>query len=105
LSANLAEKVHGLLLEAGVGRLCDGRYRDGDDPLVVEVAQALKTPKAAAILRKAVWLALDLKGGDTRPARTIGTVVRSLGGISESKKVGPKGNQRQVYRWVLPGGR
>lgn len=61
--------------------------------------------EAVATLRKAVWLALDLKGGDTKPARTIGTVVRSLGGISDAKKLGPRGAQQQLYRWVLPGDR
>lgn len=102
MSANLAEVLK-LFLQAGVGRLCDGKRRAGDDPLVVGVAQALKTAEAAATLRKAVWLALDLKGGETKPARTIGTVVRSLGGISDAKKLGPRGAQQQLYRWVLPG--
>ena len=60
---------------------------------------------AARVLRQAVWLQVDLKGSGARPSRTIGTVVRSLGGIAESKKVGPRGAQQQLYRWVLPGDR
>lgn len=59
--------------------------------MVVVATQALKTPEAAATLRKAVWLALDLKGGDTKPARTIGTVVRSLGGSAMRRSWGRGG--------------
>ena len=65
----------------------------------------MQTPNAARILRNAVWLQADLKGTGTKPARTIGTVVRCLGGIAESKKVGPRGAQQYLYRWVLPGQR
>lgn len=102
LSANLAE-VQELLLSAGIGQLCDGEFRSGDHELVKAVAEGLQTPEVARILRNAVWLKVDLKGSGTRPARTVGTVIRSLGEITQSKKVGPRGAQRQVYRWVLPG--
>ena len=102
LSANLAE-VQELLLSAELGRLCDGERRAGDHELVKAVADALQTPEAARVLRNAVWLQIDLKGTGAKPARTIGTVVRSLGGVSEAKKVGPRGAQQQQYRWVLPG--
>lgn len=102
LSANLTA-VLDLFLEAGLGLLCDGTSRAGDDPQVVETARLLKTPQAAAILRRATWLQLDLKGGETHPARTIGTAIRALGGISVSKKVGGRGAQVSVYRWLLPG--
>jgi hypothetical protein len=104
LSANLAE-VQELLLSAGLGRLCDGERRAGDHELVKAVADALQTPEAARVLRNAVWLQVDLKGTGARPARTIGTVVRGLGGVSDSKKVGPRGAQQQLYRWLLPGER
>jgi hypothetical protein len=102
LSANLAE-VQELLLSAGLGRLCDGERRAGDHELVKAVAEALQTPEAARGLRNAVWLQVDLKGTGAKPARTIGTVVRALGGISDSKKVGPRGAQQKLYRWLLPG--
>ena len=69
------------------------------------VAAAHQSPDAAQVLCNAVWLQVDLKGSGARPSRTIGTVVRSLGGIAESKKVGPRGAQQQLYRWVLPGDR
>jgi hypothetical protein len=104
LSANLAE-VQELLLSARLGRLCDGERRAGDHALVKAVAEALQTPEAARVLRNAVWLQVDLKGTGAKPARTIGTVVRSLGGVSDAKKVGPRGAQQQLYRWVLPGDR
>ena len=104
VSANLAE-VQDLLLSAGLGRLCDGERRVGDDELVKSVAEALQTPEAARVLRNAVWLRVDLKGTGAKPARTIGTVVRSLGGVSDAKRVGPRGAQQQLYRWVLPGDR
>jgi hypothetical protein len=104
LSANLAE-VQDLLLRAGLGRLCDGEHRSGDNTLVKAVAEALQTPEASRVLRNAVWLKADLKGTGAKPARTIGTVVRCLGGIVESKKVGPRGAQQHLYRWVLPGQR
>ncbi len=104
LSANLAE-VQELLLSAGLGRLCDGERRAGDHKLVRAVAEALQTPEAARVLRNAVWLQVDLKGTGAKPVRTIGTVVRSLGGVSDAKKVGPRGAQQQLYRWVLPGER
>ena len=104
VSANLAE-VQELLLKAGLGKLCDGKHRAGDHELVKAVAEALQTPEATRMLRNAVWLQVDLKGTGAKPARTIGTVVRSLGGIVESKKVGPRGAQQHIYRWVLPGQR
>ena len=104
LSANLAG-VQELLLSAGLGRLCDGERRAGDHALVKAVAEALQTPEAARVLRNAVWLQVDLKGTGAKPARTIGSVVRSLGGVSDAKKVGPRGAQQQLYRWVLPGER
>ena len=102
LSANLAE-VQDLLLSAGLGLLCDGERRAGNDELIKSVAEALQTPKAARVLRNAVWLKVDLKGSGTRPSRTIGTMVRSLGGVSDMRKAGPRGAQQQMYRWVLPG--
>ncbi len=102
VSANLAE-VQDLLLSAGLGRLCDGEHRAGDDALVKSVAEALQTSEAARMLRNATWLQVDLKGTGAKPARTIGTVVRSLGGVSDAKRVGPRGAQQQLYRWVLPG--
>jgi hypothetical protein len=104
LSANLAE-VQDLLLSAGLGRLCDGEHRAGDDALVKSVAEALQTSEAARVLRNATWLQVDLKGTGAKPARPIGTVVRSLGGVSDGKRVGPRGAQQQLYRWVLPGDR
>ncbi|MCT0228916.1 hypothetical protein KQ300_12050 [Synechococcus sp. CS-1331] len=104
LSANLSEVLE-LLLSAGLGRLCDGERRAGDHELVRAVAEALQIPEAARVLRNAVWLQVDLKGTGAKPARTIGTVVRSLGGVSDAKKVGPRGAQQQLYRWVLPGER
>ena len=104
MSANLAE-VQDLLLSAGLGRLCDGEHRAGDDALVKSVAEALQTSEAARMLRNATWLQVDLKGTGAKPARTIGTVVRSLGGVSDAKRVGPRGAQQQLYRWVLPGDR
>lgn len=67
--------------------------RAGDHELVKAVDEALQTPEAARVLRNAVWLQVDLKGSGARPSRTIGTVVRSLGGITEAKKVGPRGAQ------------
>ena len=104
MSANLAE-VQDLLLSAGLGRLCDGERHAGDDELVKSVAEALLSPEAARILRNSVWLQVDLKGKGAKPARTIRTVVRSLGGVSDAKRVGPRGAQQQLYRWVLPGDR
>lgn len=104
LSANLSEVLE-LLLSAGLGRLCDGERRAGDHELVRAVAEVLQTPEAARVLRNAVWLQVDLKGTGAKPARTIGTVVRSLGGVSDGKKVGPRGAQQQLYCWVLPGER
>jgi hypothetical protein len=102
LSANLAE-VQELLLSAGLGRLCDGERRAGNHELVKAVADALQTREASRVLRNAVWLQIDLKGTGAKPARTIGTVIRGLGGVSDVKKVGPRGEQKQMYRWVLPG--
>ena len=81
------------------------RRRTRDHELVKAVAEALRTPEAARVLRNAAWLQVDLKGTGTKPARTIGTMVRGLGGIVESKKVGPRGAQQMLYRWVLPGER
>ena len=104
VSANLSE-VQELLLSAALGRLCDGEHRAGDDALVKSVAEALQTSEAARMLRNATWLQVDLKGTGAKPARTIGTVVRSLGGVSDAKRVGPRGAQQQLYRWVLPGDR
>ena len=104
LSANLSE-VQELLLKAGLGQLCDGEFHAGDHELVKAVAGALQTPEAARVLRNAVWLQVDLKGTGAKPARTIGTVVRSLGGVSDAKRVGPRGAQQKLYRWVLPGDR
>ena len=72
-----------------LGRLCDGERRAGDDELVKSVAEALQTSEAARMLRNATWLQVDLKGTGAKPARTIGTVVRSLGGVSDAKRVGP----------------
>jgi hypothetical protein len=102
VSANLAE-VQELFLSAGLGLLCDGQFRNGDDPLVKAVAEALQSSEAKGVLRRGTWLQLDLKGTGTKPARTIGTTVRSLGGISDSKKLGPRGAQQMQYRWLLPG--
>ena len=102
LSLNLAE-VQELLLSARLGLLCDGIFRAGDDPLVKAVAKELQSPDAKKVLRRAIWLQVDLKGGGARPSRTIGTVVTSLGGITTSKKVGPRSEQKSVYRWRLPG--
>lgn len=102
LSANLSE-VHELLLNAGLGNLCDGEFRSGDDPLVKSVANALQGGDAARVLRNANWLQLDLKGTGAKPIRTIGTTVRSLGGVSDSIRVGPRGAQLKKYRWRLPG--
>ena len=96
-------KVQELLLSTGLGRLCDGEHRAGDHELVKAVAAALQTPQAVRVLRNAVWLQADLKGTGAKPARTIGTVVRCLGEVVESKKVDPRGAQQQLYRWVLPG--
>ncbi|MCP9904059.1 hypothetical protein KBY72_13215 [Cyanobium sp. BA5m-21] len=45
LSLNLAE-VQELLLSAGLGLLCDGIFRAGDDPLVKAVAKELQSPDA-----------------------------------------------------------
>lgn len=104
VSANLSE-VQELLLKAGLGRLCDGELRGGDHELVKAVAEALRTPEAARVLRNAAWLQVELKGTGTKPARTIGTVVRCLGGVVESQKTGPRGAQQLLYRWVLPGQR
>lgn len=95
--------MHQLLLNAGLGRLCDGEFRSGDDPLVISVAEVLQDAGASRVLRNATWLQVDLKGGGARPSRTIGTLVRALGGVSESKKVGPRGKQQLVYCWQLPG--
>ena len=72
---------------------------------IESVAEALQTSEAARMLRNATWLQVDLKGTGAKPARTIGTVVRSLGGVSDAKRVGPRGAQQQLYRWVLPGDR
>lgn len=102
LSANLAE-VQELLLLSGLGRLCDCTYRTGDDPLVKNVAASLHSNTAKRVLRNATWLQVDLKGTGERPSRTIGSVVKSLGGISDRKKVGAKGKQKAMYRWRLPG--
>ncbi|WP_322771749.1 hypothetical protein [Synechococcus sp. CBW1107] len=104
VSANLSE-VQELLLSAGLGRLCDGEHRAGDDALVKSVAEALQNSEAARMLRNATWLQVDLKGTGAKAARTIGTVVRSLGGVSDTKRVGPRGAQQQLYRWLLPGDR
>ena len=46
VSANLSE-VQELLLNAGLGRLCDGEHRGGDHELVKSVAEALQTSEAA----------------------------------------------------------
>jgi hypothetical protein len=104
LSANLADVLE-LLLNAGLGKLCDGKFRSGDDPLVKSVANAMQGADAARVLRNATWLQLDLKGTGAKPIRTIGTAVRSLGGISDSMRVGPRGEQIKKYRWRLPGDR
>jgi len=104
LSLNLAEAQE-LLLSAGLGLLCDGIFRAGDDPLVKAVAKELQSPDAKKVLRRATWLKLELLGTGAKPIRTIGTAVRSLGGVSDSIKVGPRGAQLKKYRWLLPGSR
>lgn len=104
VSANLVE-VQELFLNARLGLLCDGQYRASDDPLVVAAARALQGHEARRVLRKANWLQLELKGTGTKPVRTVGTVVRSLGGMSHSKKMGPRGCQQTMYCWWLPGSR
>jgi hypothetical protein len=104
LSANL-DAVHELLLSSGLGKLCDGSFRSSDDPLVNSVAAALQRPDAACVFRNANWLQVELKGTGEKPIRTIGTVVRSLGGVSDSRREGPRGAQLKRYRWILPGGR
>lgn len=102
LSANLSD-VQNLLLASGLGHLCDGSFRPADDPEVKAVAQALRTSKAARVLRNANWLQINLKGNGERPSRTIGTVVKSLGGITETRKTGPRREQQRSFRWLLPG--
>ncbi len=102
VSANLSE-VKELLLSAELGRLCDGEHRAGDHELDKAVAEALRTPNAARVLRNAVWRQADLKGTGAKPARTIETVVRCLGGIAECKKVGPRGAQHLLYQWCCQG--
>ena len=102
VSANV-EEVIDVFLRAGLGQLCDGTSRAPDDELVIRVSQSLRGTEANAVLRRATWLQLDLKGKGEKPVRTIGSVVRSLGGISEDKKVGPRGEQKRLYRWLLPG--
>ena len=102
LSLNLAE-VQKLLLSAELGKLCDGKFRAGDDKLVVAVAKKLQSYDAKKVLRRAIWLQLDLKGTGAKPSRTIGSAVRTLGGVTISKKVGPRKNQQRVYCWQLPG--
>jgi hypothetical protein len=103
LSANL-DSVHELLITSGLGKLCDGSFRSGDDPLVKSVAAALQSTDAARIFRNANWLQVQLKGKGDKPIRTIGTVVRCLGGVSDSRREGPRGAQLKRYRWILPGG-
>ena len=94
-----------LLLSAGLGRLYVGKSCAGDHKLVKAMAEAMQTPEAARVKRNAVSLQVDLKGTGAKPARTIGTVVFSLGVVSDAKKAGPRGAQQQLYRWVLPGER
>jgi hypothetical protein len=102
VSANLAD-VQELFLNAGLGQLCDGTFRSSVDPLVKAVAEALQSYEAKQILRHANWLQLDLAGTGLVPIRTIGTAVRSLGGVSYMKRTGPRGAQIGMYRWQLPG--
>ena len=79
-----------------MGQLCDGKSRAPDDEVVFKVSQSLRGTESSAVLRRATWLQLDLKGKGEKPVRTIVSVVRSLGGISEDKKVGPLGG-KNVY--------
>jgi hypothetical protein len=102
LSANL-DAVHELLITSGLGKLCDGSFRSGDDPLVKSVAAAFQSTDAARIFSNANWLQVQLKGKGDKPIRTIGTVVRCLGGVSDSRREGPRGAQLKRYRWILPG--
>ena len=102
VSANLTD-VQELFLNAGLGKLCDGTYRSSADPLVKSVAEALQSFEAKQVFRHANWLQLELKGNRLYPIRTIGTAVRSLGGVSHLQRSGPRGAQISMYRWQLPG--
>jgi hypothetical protein len=102
VSANLAQ-VQEVLLKAGLGKLCDGQFRSGDDPLVKSVAEALQSPDARRVLRHATWLQLELTGSAAYPAQTVSAAVARLGGVSKSRKVGARGKQKKVYCWILPG--
>jgi hypothetical protein len=102
ISANL-DQVQDLLLNSGLAFLCDGTFRYGDDSQVRSVAEVLQNQDARRVLRQATWLRLDLKGSIAYPAQTVGAVVSRLGGISNSRKRGPRGSQKKQYQWVLPG--
>ena len=102
VSANLAQ-VQEVLLKAGLGKLCDDQFRSGDDPLVKSVAEALQCPDARRAFRHATWLQLELTGSTAYPAQTVSAAVTRLGGVSKSRKVGARGKQKKMYRWILPG--
>lgn len=101
VSANLAQ-VQEVFLKAGLGKLCDGQFRSGDDLLVKRVAEALQTPDARGVFRHATWLQLELTGSAAYPAQTVSAAVARLGGVSKSRKVGARGEQKKMYRWILP---
>jgi len=110
LSVNLAEVLE-LLLNAGLGRLCDGQLRSAEDQLLQEVVSAIRTPEGLRILRAATWLGVDLQAErkqkrvqEKKPdaVKTINALVDKLGGIQLSERKQVSGTRVRLYGWQLP---
>ena len=92
-----------LLIDSGLVALCDGEQRQKDDPAVIQCGMKLQEPRAVDLINRCAWLGKVRIGRSKKDpkancVKTIGAIVRSLGGQPK-----PCGNGRRLIVWELPG--
>lgn len=100
LVASNIQDLTNVLQLSGLISICDGQARSKHDPKIVQCGLFLQRKESIAVINHSGLLEIRLGQGKGDPCanavKTIGSVVRGLGGITQRKGGGHK------VAWILP---